>query len=291
MKSIIQYYNYYNSPVYTCFLDASKAFDRINHWTMFKQLILRDVPVILICILCFWYRSQQLCILWGETRSSFFTISNGVRQGGILSPKLFSVYMDDLSKLLISSGIGCFIDNVCFNHVFYADDLCLMAPCAIALQELLHICHNYSISVDVNFNALKSFCIAFTPKPFKLSLPQVTINSAHIAYTDSIKYLGFTFACSHKDDNDILRQMRMLYARSNRLVRLFHFCNTDVLLELGRSFCGSFYCSYLWTQYKKSSFSKIRVAYNNLYRKILHVSRRSSASAMFVQNNIPNLSV
>ena len=163
-----------------------------------------------------------------------------------------------------------------------------MAPCAIALQELLHICHNYSISVDVNFNALKSFCIAFTPKPFKLSLPQVTINSAHIPYTDSIKYLGFTFASSHKDDNDILRQMTMLYARSNRLVRLFHSCNTDVLLELGRSFCGSFYCSYLWTQYKKSSFSKIRVAYNNLYRKILHVSRRSSASAMFVQNNIPN---
>ena len=84
-------------------------------------------------------------------RSSFFTISNGVRQGGILSPKLFSVYLDDLSKLLISSGIGCFIDNVCFNHVFYADDLCLMAPCAIALQELLHICHNYSIQSYYNY--------------------------------------------------------------------------------------------------------------------------------------------
>ena len=154
---------------------------------MFKQLILRDVLVLLICILCFWYRSQQLCILWGKTGSSVFTISNGVRQGGILSPKLFSVYLDDLSKLLISSGIGCFIDNVCFNHVFYADDLCLIAPCAIAFQELLHICHNYSISVDVNFNALKSFCIALTPTPFKLSLPQVTINSAHIPYIDSIK--------------------------------------------------------------------------------------------------------
>ena len=118
VKSIIQYYNYYNSPVYTCFLDASKAFDRINLWTMFKQLILRDVPVLLIRILCFWYRSQQLCILWGKTRSSFFTLLNVVRQGGILSPKLSSVYMDDLSKLLISSGISCFIDNVCFNHVF-----------------------------------------------------------------------------------------------------------------------------------------------------------------------------
>ena len=247
-----------SSPVYTCFLDASKAFDRINHWTMFKQIILRNVPSILIRILCFWYRSQELCILWGNKRSSFFTISNGVRQGGILSPKLFSVYMDDLSKLLINSGIGCFIDNFCFNHVFYADDLCLMAPCAIALQELLNICHSYSISVDVNFNSLKSFCI------------------------------GFTFTSSNKDDNDIIRQMRILYARSNRIVRLFHSCSSDVLLELGRSFCGSFYCSYLWTSYKKSSFSKIRVAYNNFYRKLLHVSGRSSASAMFVENNIPN---
>ena len=61
--------------------------------------------------------TATIYILWGKTRSAFFTISNGVCQGGILSPKLFSVYMNDLSKLLISSGISCFIDNVCFNHV------------------------------------------------------------------------------------------------------------------------------------------------------------------------------
>ena len=49
---------------------------------------------------------------WGKTKSSFFTISNGVRQGGILFPKLFSVYMDDLSNMLkICSGVGCYIDN------------------------------------------------------------------------------------------------------------------------------------------------------------------------------------
>ena len=75
-----------------------------------------------------------------------------------------------------------------------------------------------------------------------------------------------------------LRQMRTLYARSNRLLRIFHGSNTKVLIELGRSYCGSFYCSYLWTQFNKSTISKIRVAYNDLYRKILHVSRRSSAS-------------
>ena len=55
--------------------------------------------------------------------SPYKTISNGVRQGGILSPPLFAVYMDDLYSLLSTSRIGGHIDDVCINHVFYADDL------------------------------------------------------------------------------------------------------------------------------------------------------------------------
>ena len=78
---------------------------------------------------------------WGKTKSILFTKPNGVRQGGILSPKLFSIYIHDLSKVLNDSGIGCYVDNVCVTYVFYADDICLMAPCAIALQQLLNICH------------------------------------------------------------------------------------------------------------------------------------------------------
>ena len=150
MKSVIKYYNYFYSLVFTCFIDASKAFDRVNHWTLFKKLLFKGVPTVLVRILYFWYRSQELCILWGKTTSLFFTITNGVRQGLILLPKLFSVSMDDLSKMLNDSGMGCYVDNV-----FYADDLCLMAPCVIALQQLINVCHRYSIIVDLNLNALK----------------------------------------------------------------------------------------------------------------------------------------
>ena len=82
--------------------------------------------------------------------------------------------------------------------------------------------------------------------------------------------------------------MRMLCCRSNRIVRLFNKCSKPVLLESCRSFCTVFYCPYFWINYKKATFSKIRVAYNNVYRKILGVSGRSSASAMFVTNDIPN---
>ena len=39
VKSVIKYYNLHNSPVYTCFLDASKAYDRVNHWTLIRKLL------------------------------------------------------------------------------------------------------------------------------------------------------------------------------------------------------------------------------------------------------------
>ena len=84
--------------------------------------------------------------------------------GGILSPTLFSIYMDDLSFILSESEKGCHIDDLCINHVFYADDLCLMAPCAIALQELIGLCYEYSVDIDLNVNATKSYCVAFTAK-------------------------------------------------------------------------------------------------------------------------------
>ena len=85
-----------------------------------------------------------------------------------MSPKLISIYMNDLWNMLSDSGMGCYVDNVCVNYVFYADDLCLMALCAIALQQLINVCYRYSNIVDLNFNALKSFCFAFTPRLYKM---------------------------------------------------------------------------------------------------------------------------
>ena len=91
-----------------------------------------------------------------------------------------------------------------------------------------------------------------------------------------------------QDDDDMLRQMRTLYIRSNKLLRTFYHCSIDVKLELFRSFCTSFYCCYLWTAYKKSTFNKLRVAFNNAYRGVLGLPWRSSASAMYAIFSIQN---
>ena len=57
-----------------------------------------------------------------------------------MSPKLLSVYVDDLSDKFVKSKVRCSIDNLYMNHVIYADDICLMALSPAALQELINIC-------------------------------------------------------------------------------------------------------------------------------------------------------
>ena len=103
---------------------------------------------------------NKRCVLNGaKPATKCFKISNGVRQGGLLSPRLFAVYVDDLSKQLIDARSGCFIEHQCINHVMYADNMCLLDTSALGLQKLLDVCYNFSQCHDIVFNSLKSVYI------------------------------------------------------------------------------------------------------------------------------------
>ena len=55
LKEIIHFYKSHSSPVFVCYMDATKAFDKINHWTLFNKLIDRGVPLIIVRMLYYWY--------------------------------------------------------------------------------------------------------------------------------------------------------------------------------------------------------------------------------------------
>ena len=99
-----------------------------------------------------------MLVRWGTTTSTHFTLANGVKQGGIISPILFNMYMDDLSETLNSSGIGGYLGAAFLNHLCYADDLCLISLSFSGMQQLLNISRpmpliiNYCIMVPNLFS-------------------------------------------------------------------------------------------------------------------------------------------
>jgi len=83
-------------------------------------------------------------ISWCGAASDYFVADNGVKQGAVLSPVLFCVYIDDLIILLSKAGVGCYIGSNFVGALAYADDIVLIAPTATALRNLLIKCNEYA---------------------------------------------------------------------------------------------------------------------------------------------------
>ena len=120
--------------------------------------------------------------------------------------------------------------------------------------------------------------------PFKLC-------SENLTEVSNTKYLGYLLS-DDKDDIDMSRACRQVYAQGNSLIRKFHMCTDKVKIKLFVTYCSQFYCAQLW-HFNKSdkSYSNLYVAYNNVFRFFLQLPRDAqgrpcSASGMFVNNKV-----
>ena len=138
----------------------------VNYQKLFQKLLHRGVPVFVVKLLVFWYTYQQIRVRWGSTLSDPFTMSNGIKQGGKMSPIIFNVYMEGLTPLLTGTGVGCKAGSLLVNHLAYADDMVLLAPSPLALQCLLSVCDKYSSQYDILYSTDKTYCMIFWPKKF-----------------------------------------------------------------------------------------------------------------------------
>lgn len=297
LKEVIDYFNSNGSPVYVCFMDASKAFDRVNHWHLFAKLLKRGLPNIIVRLLCFWYTTQTFVVKWQDTISSSFTVSNGVRQGGVLSPYLYNIFIDELSILLNNSFTGCVINSTFINHLFYADDSVILAPSPTALQRLINVCETYANNNDIQYNVEKTRCMCIKPKDLKnIYVPEVYLNGNALSWTNKQKYLGVYITDNRYDSEDLSREVRALYARGNLILRKFSKCNNDVKCHLFKMYFNNLYCNQLWSNFRVEDLRKVRVAYNNIFRFLMKIprtidGRTVSISREFVKFNIDSFDV
>ena len=292
MKQVCDFYKQNSSPVYVCYLDLSKAFDRVNHWQLFEKLLDRNIPTIIVRLLKEWYVTQKFVIQWGKCLSEAFSVSNGVRQGGILSPVLFNVFINNLSVQLKSLLYGCQINSVSYNHLIYADDTVLLAPSPHALQLLINRCEQYVKEHDLCFNVKKTKFMCLKPELMEsIHVPTLYVNGSKINYVKQECYLGVDIAEDGMDDAAIKKERNKLYARGNMLVRKFKHCTTEVKVKPFLAFCISFYCCALWSNFKETSLSQLHVAHNTMFKILMGAEKRSSASGLFVSFNVPNFKI
>ena len=155
LNETISYYTNNSSNAYALFLDASKAFDRLNYVKLFNKLLHRGMCPITVRLILNMYLNKKIQIKWNGKLSQPFEVTNGVRQGGVLSPLFFSIYIDDLLLKLKNAGYGCNIGNYFVGALGYADDIVLLCPTKEGLRKMIKICEFYAAEHDLIFNGKK----------------------------------------------------------------------------------------------------------------------------------------
>ena len=121
LNSIIDYYTD-NNTINLCSLDLLKAFDRVDHSILVNKMKDRNIPAYIISALKNWYNKVFISVKWGDAFSPWVRLTSGVRQGGILSPFLFSILVDPVLKKLSDCGFGCYIKWCSVKSLMYEDD-------------------------------------------------------------------------------------------------------------------------------------------------------------------------
>ena len=195
--------------------------------------------------------------------------------------------MEDLSTRMNKLNIGCTIGDILINHLMFAYDIVLISPSTHGLKVLLDECQKYGIHCDILFNPKKSAVMFLKPSHMKnIIMPRFIVNNEYIKVVNNYTYLGHILCDSLKDDLDILRQRKKVFAQGNSLLRKFYMCSIEVKTTLFRSYVSSFYSAQLWTNYSQTVINKLYIAYHNTLKLLIGVNKREHTRPICVGLNV-----
>ena len=240
-------------------MDFSKAFDKVNFDELFKKLRERKFPAVIIRLLIFIYQHQSCYIRWNSKLSDTFSVKNGVRQGAILSPCLFCIYLDTLLCQLRDAGLGCHIGGSFLGAYGYADDVTLLAPTRQGLQAMLTICeefattHSMLFSTDPDPAKSKTKCLFFSRKRRSGQVENVRLNGDKLPWVESAKHLGnhlsskIQLSCfSPETKTDLLKKRAILFDKVHQIQQQFGKYHPRLVLKLLSIYSTALYGSNLW---------------------------------------------
>ena len=177
------------------------------------------------------------CVRWETKVTGFSQLSAGVRQGGVLSPILFAIYVDGVLQRLSKSKLGCHIKKTCLNAFMYADDLLLLSTSVTDLQNIISICLEEFDKLDLAVNVSKSACLRIGPRN-NVKCASISSGDVAIAWCENIRYLGIfilsgkKFCCNFdKCRANFYRSFNSIYSKIGST------SSPSVILSLLSSYC------------------------------------------------------
>ncbi len=229
--------------LYVVAIDATKAFDKVNRTILWANLI-NKLSKTTITALMNYYSISKAMVDLNQIKSKIFKTTVGVKQGGSLSPRLFSIYVEDLIIMLRNSkwGMSYETKQVLLNNgraktvvkkkiecLFYADDILIIATIKKQVQKLLQIVETYGNQFEILFNVGKTYTMVFNNKVKRVAKDieedmwqdELILNNNVITKTSCITYLGVEIS------EDLKNNLHLEKRRSKSLAAFF------ILRELG----------------------------------------------------------
>ena len=252
-------------------------------------------PTYIWSILNNWYYDLSSSVLWYAQTSDSFPVRQGVFQGAVLSPLLYSIFVNDLLAQLQSSGFGLSINNTYFGALMYADNLALLSNSCFMLQAMLSITYDYAIRWRYSFNAAKSAVLVFGESPPARARNCLQgswyIATDHIPQCDSYRHLGILRLVSTSNLGCISERCsagRSAFYALNAVGSRFGCLHPSTSLQLYSSFCLPIYGCKIWSL-TKTELSMLERSHRKILRTIIGLPTRCPHQALQFITGFPSI--
>ena len=182
--------------LYVCFVDFKSAFDTVWRQALLYKLLTRDVGGSVLGLLTSMYQKVKYCIKTKHGLTESFLSNIGVKQGCVLSPILFNLFLSDLPDIFDATCDPVSLHDLNLNCLLYADDLVLLSESANGLQQSLNRLNDYCNTWRLTINTSKTKVLIFNKGGRRILKNIFNCGDNILEITQKYCYLGIEFCAS-----------------------------------------------------------------------------------------------
>ena len=213
-----------NRKLYVAFIDYRKCFDSVRREALFHVLRSYGISGNFLKAIEALYSHVFSAVKCNGKHTDFFECPIGLKQGCILSPLLFNIFITYVSKYLNTHGLhGLQLipnENI-LHHLFYADDNCIFSTTPRGLQSKLDLIYNLSEKLGLEVNLDKTKIIVFRKGGFLGKHEKWYYNSKPVEVVNSYNYLGITFTTKLSFVNTLMPLIAKAKKSVNEILHAF----------------------------------------------------------------------